>query len=327
MKWFSLILAETVIVSMCFSASEEAPLPLANTIPLEGVSGRIDHLAIDEKGGRLFIAALGNNSLEIVDLAAGKRAGTIAGLREPQGVLYIPELGRIVVANGSDGSVRFYDGATYQPVKTIDFKRDADNLRYDAAAKRIYVGYGDGAIGVLNPETGDRIADIPLPGHPESFQLETNGPRLFVNVPKAHQVIVADRAAAKVIAAWPIKPKDNFPMALDEQNRRLFIGCRNPAGLLVLDMDSGKQMAWLESVGDADDLFYALKLQKVYITGGAGAIDVFDQQAPDVYKLISKTSTPPGTRTSFLDAERKSLYVAVPKILRTAELRVYRLPD
>jgi len=248
-------------------------LALKQTIPLGGVSGRIDHMAIDVAGKRLFVAALGNNTVEVIDLAGGKRAGTIAGLSEPQGMAFIPELGRIVIACGGDGTVRFHDGKSLRHIKTIDFGDDADNLRYDPAARRVYVGYGKGAIGVLNAETGERIADIKLSGHPESFQLETAGNRIFVNVPSARQVAVIERQKAVVVATWPLKDvRSNFPMALDEKNHRLLIGCRSPARLLALDTESGRVAASLDCAGDVDDVFYDPAARRVWLSGGQGRV-------------------------------------------------------
>ncbi len=273
----STILAVTCVTG-CSPKTADDPLTLSRTIALEGVSGRIDHMAIDLEGKRLFVACLGNNTVEVLDLAAGRRAGTITGLKEPQGVVFVPESGRIVAANGGDGTVRFYDGKTLQQVKTIDFKDDADNLRYDPAGKRIYVGYGSGAIGVLNAETGERTADIKLPGHPESFQLEARGDRIFVNVPTARQVAVVDRRKAAVVAAWPLKGVGaNFPMALDEGNHRLFIGCRTPARLLVLDTESGNVVAALDCAGDVDDVFYDPAAKRIYLSGGEGRLTVLAQ--------------------------------------------------
>ncbi len=309
-------------------AAVDNPLPLAQTIPLKGVSGRIDHMSADPDGNRLFVAALGNNTVEVMDLAAGKRSGTIRNLSEPQGVLFVPEFNRVVVANGRDGSVRFYDGSSLQLVKSVDFKDDADNLRYDSAAKRIYVGYGSGALGVLDAQTGRRVADIPLAGHPESFQLETKGKRIFVNVPTATQIAMIDREKASVVATWPLKQaRSNFPMALDEGHHRLFIGCRSPARLLVVDTESGNMITALACVGDADDVFYDDTARRIYVCGGGGEIDVFEQIASDQYNLISETPTATLARTCLLVPARKALYVAVPRqILRDAELRIYSLP-
>jgi len=240
------------------------PLRLVRTIPLPGVEGRIDHMAVDAGHQRLFVAALGNNTLEVVDLSAGARVHTITGLHEPQGIVYVSDRNRIYVANGEDGKLKVFDGTSFALIRTVDYSGDADNVRYDAGAKQIYVGYAAGALGVVDETTGNKAGDIPLDGHPESFQLEPAGTRIFVNVPNAGQVAVVDRRTHSVTLKWPLPGNQaNFPMALDEAHRRLFIGCRKPAHVAVFDTDSGKIAATFDCVGDTDDLFYDSALKRL----------------------------------------------------------------
>src|SRR5207248_1556891 len=164
-------------------AQSTAPLRLEKTIPLPDVQGRIDHMSLDVRNARLFVAALGNNTVEVIDVKQGKRIHSIPGLREPQGVLYLPDVNRVYVANGDDGTLRIFDGSSYESIKTIKLGDDADNIRFDAEKKYVYVGYGSGALAVVN-EDGTKVFEKGLDAHPESFQLEKNGPRLFVNLPK-----------------------------------------------------------------------------------------------------------------------------------------------
>lgn len=289
-----------------------APLSLVKSIPLEGVEGRIDHMAIDASAGRFYVAALGNNTVEVIDLNAGKDTGRISGLEEPQGIRVLPESGALVVASGSDGKCRFYD-RNQKLLSVIPDLPDADNVRLEPDSKLVYVGYGDGALAVIDPTRRAKIADIKLAGHPESFQLETKGKRIFVNVPTARQVAVIDREKRQVIATWPVKEAGgNFPMALDEANHRLFIGCRKPAKMLVLDTDSGKIVAGIAIVGDTDDLFYDAARKQLYATGGEGAISVIGQTDANTYKALGKVPSAPGARTSFYVPETGALYVAVP---------------
>lgn len=302
-----------------------SPLRLSRVIPLPGVEGRIDHLAVDLAGRRLFVAALGHNTVEVLDLKAGKHLRSIAGLAQPQGVAYLAQAGPLVVANGGDGSCRVFDGKTLEQLQRIDCRQDADNVRYDAAAERIYVGYGKGALGVIDLQRGKRVADIPLAGHPESFQLEAKGDRIFVNVPSARQIAVVDRKKGAVVATWPLKNVANFPMALDEADRRLLVGCRNPPQVLVIDTKTGKTTAALECSGDTDDLFYDAKLQWVYLSGGNGSISVFQKQAADRYTLLAKIPTATGARTCLFVPDLGCLYLAVPhRGQQQAEVREYR---
>ena len=282
-------------------------------------------MASDINGQRLFIAALGNNSLEVIDLRAGKRIHSISELREPQGVAYVGEANQIYVACGGDGAVNVYDANSFRLVTTLRDLEDADNARYDAAAKRVFVGYGGGALAIIDTTTAKHIADIKLAAHPESFQLEPKGNRIFVNVPTTKHVAVVNREKSSAITTWPLKSAAaNFPMALDEANRRLFVGCRQPAALTVLDSDSGKEIAGVAIDGDTDDVFYDRKRSRIYISCGAGFIDVLDCNALPPYHLTEKIPTASGARTSLFVSELNRLYLAVPhRGNQPAEVRVY----
>jgi DNA-binding beta-propeller fold protein YncE len=308
------------------AAQDKAPLDLVQTIPMEGVQGKIDHLAVDAKGKRLFVATTGNSSVQVLDLAQGKVVHRIEGLPEPQGVVFLPELNRIAIANGKDGSCRIFDGDSYKLLKSLDFKEDGDNVRYDAAARRIYVAHEAGGLGVVDAEKMEKVADIKLEGHPESFQLEKNGKRIFVNIPDAKQIAVVDREKAAVVAKWPLeKLEANFPMALDEANHRLFVGCRKPSKLLVLDTETGKELALLTISRDTDDLFYDAPTKRLYVSAGEGFIDTIDQKDPDHYKRVWAQTTAAGARTSIFVPELGTLYVAVPgKDHQKAEVRAYK---
>src|SRR5262245_57214722 len=322
-----LLLALTLPTSTA-PAREGAPLRLVQTIPLPHVEGRIDHLAVDLHGQRLFVAALGNNTLEILDLQAGTHLHTITGLHEPQGVVFIPESNTLVVTNGQTGACDFFDGTSFQHRNTIKLASDADNVRYDAATHTLYVGYGAGALGLIDATRAQHLGDIPLQGHPEAFQLAQAVPRIFVNVPSAHHVAVVDRDTRAVITTWPLQSAEaNFPMALDDTHHRLFIGVRTPPLLLVLDTASGKEIARVPSVGDADDLFYDAPMRRIYIAGGAGALSIVAQEDADHYTPVATLPTAAGARTALWVPELGRLVLAVPhRGPQGAEIRVYAVP-
>lgn len=307
-------------------AADTPTLKLVQTIPLPGVKGRFDHFAIDTKGQRLFVAALGNNTLEVVDLAAGKRFQSLPGMAKPTGVLYLPEAGRVLVGNGDDGTLKFLSDAEYKVLKNLADLADADNLRFDAGSKLAWLGYGEGALGIIDTTGARLIGSVKLSAHPESFQLEKDASRIFVNVPDAKQVAVIDRTKRAVTETWPMETfRANFPMALDEPNHRLFIGCRQPARLVVLDTATGKSVADLSISGDTDDLFYDAARKRVYLSCGEGFIDTVEQSTPDRYKRISRLGTAPGARTSFFSPALDRLYLAVPdRGAQRAEIRVYQ---
>lgn len=318
----------TMLAVSCVAVAADSALRQVQVIPLPGVGGRIDHLSVDVKGQRLFVSALGNNTIEVLDLAAGRRVHQIAGLDEPQGVLYVPEVNRIFVANARDGTVKLFDGASYRLLDTLHFANDADNLRYDQTARQVWVGYGDGDLAAIDAATGKRLGDIPLKGHPESFQLEKSGTRIFVNVPDAEQIAVVDRRKRVVAATWPVtEALSNFPMALDEADHRLLVVTRRPARLLVIDTESGKILSSAPSVGDADDVFYDSARHRAYVSGGEGFVDVFARTRPDDpdhYQRIEQIPTAAGARTSFFVPELGRLYLAVPhRETQQAEILVF----
>jgi DNA-binding beta-propeller fold protein YncE len=309
-----------------FNAGAQNAFQLIHTIPLPGVSGRIDHMAADTQRHRLFMAALGNDMVEVMDVETGKRLQSISRCSEPQGLVFLPKQNRLFVANGSSDDLRIYEGDKFQLLKPIGALADADNVRFDATGNRVYVGYGSGALGAFDTN-GVQVVTIPLDGHPESFQLQQNGNRIFVNVPGDRSIAVIDRSQQKIVTKWRLEEAhSNFPMALDEANHRLFIGCRSPARLLVLDTSSGKTVAQVEISGDTDDVFYDAKRQRVYVSCGEGFLDVIQRRAQgDRYERIAHEPTRGGARTSFYSPDFDRLYLAVPKSwTEDAEIRIYQ---
>ena len=309
------------------AAQSGPPLELKQTIALRGVEGRIDHFAYDPVDERLFVCALGNNSVEVVDLRRGERIHSITGLGSPQGILYTRNPDRLFVANDKDGILKIYDGKSFEPLGELNFKDDADNVRYDDATKKVYVGFGSGGIAVVSAPDGKQIGSIKLSAHPEAFELERNGRRIFVNVPNSRHVAVIDRDKGEVIARWQTDLAfGNFPMGLDEANHRLFIGCRLPSKIVVLNTDSGSVVAKIDISGDPDDVFYDGKRRRIYATCGAGWIDIIEQIDANTYKLSAKMDTANGARTGLFVLERDTLFVAVPRRgSQQAEIRCYAI--
>jgi DNA-binding beta-propeller fold protein YncE len=305
-------------------AQQPKALKLTARIDLAGVNGRIDHLSADLKGERVFLAALGNETLEVLDVKNGRRFQTIPKLAEPQGLYYDSSSNRLFVACRKDVTTKVIDAASFQVLDTVKFSGDADNVRYDGRERRIVVGYGDGALGLLDL-AGKKLGDISLDAHPESFQLEKSGTRTFVNVPDRKQIEVVDLARKTVVTKWPVTSAlKNFPMALDEGRHRLLVGCRAPARMLVFDTDTGKQTASVEIVGDTDDLFYDAARSRVYVVGGEGFVDVFEQTGADQYHRIEHIATAPGARTGLFVPDWGKLFVAVPhRGEQHAEVLVY----
>lgn len=298
------------------SAPEKTPLRLVQEIPLPNVQGRIDHFTFDAKRKRVIGAALGNNTVEVVDTFAGRAIQSIKGAAEPQGVVYVADLDRLFVANGEDGKLRIYDGDSFKLLNTVDIGEDADNARYDSVAKQVYVAYGGdegGGIAVVDANTGKRLEDVAkLDAHPESFQIGRSKPLIYANIATKAKVAVIDRTTHKV-TDWPLKTgKANYPMALDEADHRLFVVTRKPAQLVVLDVESGSTIANVPCVNDADDLYYDSGRKNIYIPGGEGFISVIRQTDPDHYESLAKIPTTIGARTGLWYEKRDRFYLAVP---------------
>jgi hypothetical protein len=311
------------LIAMVLCAITTAQLHLEKEIPLPNVNGRLDHFSLDVARQYLFISALGNNSVEAVDIKRGERFREITKLREPQGVLYDRDSNRLFVANAEDGTLRSYDGTTFAFLKSVDLGSDADNVRYNSETKQVIVGYGDGGLAFFDSELKE-ISNIKLPVHPESFQLQKDGSHIFVNLPDASAIGIIGRN--QNVTMWRVKnAAANFPMALDATNKRIFIGCRNPAHLLILDMLDGKTVAELPTVGDTDDLFYDEARHEIYVIGGEGFIDEFRQKDADHYEHVSRTRTSAGARTGFFAPALNRLFVAAPRRGAAARILVYRI--
>ena len=299
-------------------------LDCKQTIPLPHVKGGFDLMAIDLAGQRLFVNAEDNNTTEVVDLAAGKLAHTITGMQEPKWVVYRPDSHKLYIANGN-GQVRVFDSESWTPVRTIEFKEKANNLRYDPQTQELFVGVGKtfGALGIVDTRSDTITAQIALASFPKQFELD--GERIYVNVPTANHIAVVDRAKRAVVATWPVKEaKDNVPMALDRANHRLFVGCAS-GKLVVFDTATGQSVASLDINADPDGIYCDTARQLIYVSCGAGSIDVIRQADADHYALAERVPTAKGAATSLFVPELRRLVLAVPQHdQQPAELRIFQ---
>jgi YVTN family beta-propeller protein len=298
----------------CSNAQTPATsLKLEKTVDLPNVNGRIDHLAVNLKKQIVYIAALGNNTVEVVDLKIGKVIHTIKNLEEPQGVVYIPENNSIFVSNGGNGECEAYNADSFEKIASVKLSDDADNIRYDSINKLLYIGYGEGAIAKIDATTFKVVTDIQFSGHPESFQIDKTAPKIYVNIPDERKIDVIDLEKKPATVEWNVaEAKANFPMALDETNHRLFVGCRHPAKLLIVDTETGKTISSFGIHGDVDDIFYSSYSKKIYLSCGDGYIDIFRQTDKDTYLSSGTVFTHSGARTSLFIPELNKLIVAVP---------------
>jgi len=292
-------------------AAGSAGLELESKISLGEVRGRIDHLAIDLNRQRLFVAELGNNSVGVVDLRERKTIRTLTQLEEPQGIGYVPSTDTVYIANARDGSVRLFQGADLALVGQIELGADADNVRVDDAAHRVFVGYGSGALAVIDASARRKILDISLKAHPESFQLDPASQRIFVNVPEAHEIAVVDSGANRQVAAWSTDSLHaNFPMALDKPHDRVLAIFRHPAKMAVFGAQDGRILTSIGTCADADDVFFDAKRNRIYVSCGEGFLQVFAVQGAR-YEDLGRVVTAAGARTSLFVPGMDRLLLAV----------------
>jgi DNA-binding beta-propeller fold protein YncE len=289
-------------------SADKEPLHLEAKILLGDIRGRIDHMAVDLKRQRLFVAELGNDSVGVVDLASHSLLRTISGLNEPQGVGYEPSTDTLFVANARDGSVRLLEGNEYKTIGQIGLGSDADNVRIDAATQHVVIGYGDGGLAVIDPSARSKLQNMPLKAHPESFQIVQN--RIFINVPDANSIAVVDSTSGKQLASWPMAKEGNFAMTVDRDRSRILVVFRRLAELVAFSMTDGRPVAGAGTCGDVDDLFIDVKRNRVYVSCGAGYVDVFET-SDAAYRRMARIPTAAGARTSLFVPELDRLLVAV----------------
>jgi YVTN family beta-propeller protein len=320
------ILLVGVVVALNSSswAADPAPLILEAKVPLGHVTGRIDHFAVDLARQRLFVAELGNNSVGVIDLKQGQVATRITGLSEPQGVGYVPWTDTLYVANAGDGSVHLYQGDALTPAGRIELGEDADNIRVDINRKRVFIGYGKGALAEIDPISRTKVADIPLSAHPEAFNFDVSGTRIFVNLPDTRRIAIIDTVARREIGTLPTGgARGNFPLAFDTDADRVIVAFRSPPKLMAFD-SQGKAVADVAICGDADDIFVDRKRHRVYVSCGDGVIDVLSQKDSG-YERIALIGSASGARTSLLVPEMDRLFVGVRATLsQTAAVLVFR---
>ena len=324
MKMFSVV---TLIVLASWStpayAQDHAPLRLVQTIPMPNVKGRIDHMDVDVKGNRLFVAGLENGSLEVVDLHAGKWSKSIPGFKKTQGVAYVSSLNRVFVASGDDGMLRVFRGDTLDLLDAIKLDLGPNRVAYDPHRRLLYVGYGGkdagkdyGEVGIIDANTDKHVGDVKVEAHPAELLLDASGNTLFVFVSAASKVQVVDTNKREVVSTWPVSSQRNGDGAFEEKRHRLFIGTRTPPRMIVMDSQTGKEIANLPTVEGMDGVYFDTAHKRIYVSGGrdydVGYVFAYQQKDADHYETIGKIPTKSGAGTSFWSPELNRYYVAAP---------------
>jgi len=321
--WFGAFISALWLVPAPHVNAQTPALRLVQTIPLHGVQGRIDHMDVDLKGQRLFVAGLENGSLEVVDLKTSKSLRSIPGFKKPQGIAYVAELNKVFVASGDDGKVRVFRGDTLELLETIDLELGPNRILYDPQKSVLYVGYGGkdagkdyGEVGIIDAKTNKLIGDIKVDAHPAELLLDKSGKRLFCFVSPSSKIQVIDTKERKVIATWPVSSERPGDGAYDAASNRLFIGTRKPPQMTTVDADSGKEVSALPTVDGMDGVSFDAKRRRIYVSGGrdaeVGFIYSYQQKDADHYELIDKLPTRKGAGTSIWVPELNRFYVGAP---------------
>jgi len=304
-------------------AQDKAPLRLIQTIPMPNVKGRLDHMDVDVEGKRLFVAGLENGSVEVIDLQAGKWRKSIPGFKKPQGIAYEKSLNKLFVASGDDGMLRVFRTDTLEFLDSIKFDLGPNRVAYDPSTQVLYVGYGGqdaakdyGEVGIIDGKTDKHLGDIKVDAHPSELLLDNSGATLFVFLPATSKVQAVDTKKRQVVSTWPVSSQRPGDGAFDERSHRLFIGTRTPPEMVVMDSESGKEIAHLPTVEGMDGVYFDAVRKRVYISGGrgfdVGNIFAYQQLDADHYETAGKIPTRPGAGTSFWSSELNRYYVAAP---------------
>jgi DNA-binding beta-propeller fold protein YncE len=328
MTLLRLPLAVVVCLLACAipARSQEAgkqPLRLVQTISIPNVKGRLDHMEVDVRGNRLFVAGLDNGTFEVVDLLGGKWTRSIPGFKKPQGALYVPEFNKLFLVSGDDGMVRVFRGDTLQLLDSILLEPGPNRIVYEPHSQLVYVGYGGkdagkdyGDVGIIDAKDDKHIGDIRVTAHPSELLLNKSGTTLFVFISTVNQLQVVDPNKRQVLSTWAVSSQRPGDAAFDEATSRLFIGTRTPPEMIVMDCTSGKEVAHLATAEGQDGVYFDGRRKRVYVSGGRGLphgfVYVYQQKSADHYETIGKIPTRGGGGTSFWSPELSRYYVATP---------------
>jgi hypothetical protein len=308
----SLLLAMAAAMGLT-AVSSAGELELVRTIDLKGKPGALDHVALDAKRDRLFLANKANNTLDVIDLKAGTLVKQKTSQTGIQGIAYAADIDKIFVGLGS-GLFNVFDGESYKIVKTLRFKDDADNVRYIPATHLAYVAHAEKMLGVIDASTYDLKADIKLPDTAEGFEKEARRPRMYVNIPGANLVAVIDTDKNEVTHTYPTTmATGGHPLALDEASRRIYVGCHKKPMVLILDTESGKEISGVDIAGGVDDIWLDARRKRLFASCGDGGLVVLKVVDADHLEPVESIETPKGSRTCFYAPETGRLFLAVPR--------------
>lgn len=299
-------------------AQQVPPLELKQTITLPGYTGDFDHFAVDHARGRILLAAEDHATLEIFDLKTGEHLRTVSGFGAPHSIL-VREGSPTIVVTDSEKMTHILDAETYAEKGSITLTPGADSAGYDAAANVYFVVTGGKDVDMktafleaVNPDTGAKLGKVEFAdNHVEAMALDPTSRRLFINLAQTNKIAVVNRKTMKILATWPVLPaKQNAMVAFDAPNHRLYVVCRDPGMVVVMNSDTGEVTNTLPAPLRADDVMFDRESHCLYVPGGEGYTNVYNTSNPDHLKLMARVKTAPGAKTGILLPKRGKLILA-----------------
>lgn len=318
------LIAASLLVAMPLTtrarAASAPSLRLIKTVILPGYHGDFDHFAVDRTRGRILLAAEDHGTLEVFSLKTGDHLRTVKGaIDTPHSILVQPGFSTIFLTDSGNSMSKILNADTYAEVKSVPLTIGADSSGYDTAAKVLYVVTGGkdvdmktATLAAVDPTTGALRGSVTFQdNHVEAMALEKDGPRLFINLAQTNKIAVVDRRTMKVVAVWPVPPaKMNAMAALDEAQHRLYVVCREPGMVVVMNSDTGTVVSTRPAPSLADDEFYDAAAHRLYVPGGDGHLAIYDTSSPDHVKQLARIPTAPGAKTGLLLSSRRELVLA-----------------
>jgi hypothetical protein len=316
------------------TAGSNAALTLVGRIPVPQMTGTWDHLTLDAATDRLFASAQEDNQVRVFDLRARTPLYTMSsGFSRPQGLYYVAGDDTLAVTNGKDGTLRVFNGKTYEPIKIVPLSLGADMMGMDPTTRYLYVDHGGtdsnrgpGGLAIINTSDWSNAGEISTQLRPAALAMEKNGNRLYLLIPGLTQVAVIDRSTNAIYARFQLQmPAQPIALALDERRHRLFVDMRRPSSFNILDSNTGKPIATLDTIDGVESMYYDAKLRRIYMTALDGYVQVIQQIDADHYKTIARFFTGHHAGTSQWVPNMNLLCVAVPPVDgQAAEIWLFR---
>ena len=316
----SLAIAAIVVVGAHARPPAAPSLRLRKTVVLPGYHGDFDHFAVDRQRGRILVAAEDHGTLEVFSLTTGDHLRTVKETIEtPHSILVRPGADTIFLTDSGSSMSKILNADNYAAIRSVPLTVGADSSAYDPATGLLYVVTGGKDVDMktanleaVHPDIGVRVASVTFEdNHVEAMALEKHGPRIFINLAQTNKIAVVDRRTMKIEHLWPVPPaQQNAMVALDEDQHRLYVVCRSPGMVVVMNSDTGTVVSTLPAPLRADDEFYDQATHRLYVPGGEGYLGIYDTASPDHLRLIEKVPTAPGAKTGLLLPDRHELILA-----------------